>query len=566
MKISGQHHTNFIEQKAYDALPFTDDEIDLLISSGVLYVLKNNRFVFQIVGAAVMGKRVIYVLPKFEEETNQSARSGVFYVQAIKRYLLSGSRRPSTFPNLDNIPLVMRTFEELNSFYNQSGVYKERRHVHIASEVRQTNWIKTITKNRAMFSNIPDQPTPLQSVLYTNPLVATHNSYEGEVSNLFRNVLTLLSTFISPIIRINHPLESKASIDKIVDSVNGIFNKSVYYRRILRAHISAEAGPRKRVLKVLYNFLSSDNEGLAKIFGKRIFVFGTQNFESVWEDACLNAVNAQRGSKDLAQPRVSSGSVDIGLQRTDGIIYPSNESDKVTIVDAKYYIPYQGRPISLPVGDIMKQFGYAVSARATWERQAIQNFMMLPDAPDASERLSFLGTVDLEKNNLSVKDLDPIILIKVKPSEVFDFYNRREVNTWLKDQIVNREGIVKSLGLKRVLSADLNGGVSELEIDNNGAIVIKAGSVFKISQSLASKGPSKGANINSSWPYAKRLVKSMFDKKLLVQEPGSSQQNSSLRKLVSDVPCGSLEIATLVVSSLDVNVSSNIWVERGSRV
>lgn len=557
IESSRQHHVNFVEQKSYENVPFNDEEKDLLISSGVMYQTKDDSFVFQVVGAAVIGRRVIYVVPKFESEADQSAKVGVFYVQVIKQYLLAGSRRSSIVPTLDNVPLIMRTFEELNSYYVEFGVYKERKHIHISSEARQTNWPKTIIKNQALFSNIPDFPTPLQSVLYAEPMITTHNSYEGEVSHLFRSILTLLSTFIAPIMRMRHPLESKASIDRIVDSVNGIFNKSVYYKRILRAHISAEAGPRKRLLKVMYNFLSSDNDELARIFGKRIFVFGTQNFELVWEDACLGAVGAQRGSQDLAQPRVSSNSVRINSQRTDGIIYPNNKINKVTIIDAKYYVSHKGEPISLPVGDIMKQFGYAVSARATWPRYMIQNYIVMPHFADSEEKVSVLGVVNLEKDGALVNDFDPIVLLKVKPSEVLSFYVKRSVNHWLKDIISEKEDLLATSASPKIFKAKLGGFESKIEISSKGVVTLKAGSIFKSGQSSYNRKPTRGKSIDSNWPKAKIFIKSLFANGLVKKESGA------FYLLKSDIDCSSLEVATLVISGMDPSASPDVWKEHG---
>lgn len=552
-----QYHTNFVEQKLYETVPFNEEEKNLLISSGVLSQLRNNQFVFQIVGAAVIGRKVIYIVPKFESDSDQSATTGIFYIQAIKQYLLSGSKRSSVMPMLDNVPLIMRTFEELNSYYIKFGVYKERKNVHISSETCQTNWPKTIIKNQALFSNIPDQNTLLQSVLYAEPIITTYNSYEGEVSRLFRNVLALLATFISPIMRIRHPLELRTSIDKISDSVSKIFDKSVYYRRILRAHISAEAGARKRLLKVLYNFLSSDSDELARIFGRRIFVFGTQNFELIWEDACLSVIGAQRGNKDLAQPRVSSGTVKIGFQRTDGIIYPNNEINKVAIVDAKYYAAYEAEPISLPVGDVMKQFGYSVSARATWPRHMIQNFMIFPHSSDAAERVIIVGTINLEKYGVLVKDFDPIVLLKVKPSEVFSYYIKKSINYWLKNFVISNDDLAVFSGSIKVFKARIGDTSSKIEVDAKGVATLKAGSTFKSGQSIRNKPCPRGFPMVDTWNNARTVITSIFVKQLV------SKEKSNIFRLKSDFDCRSIDVVTLVVSGMDPDVRSDIWIEHG---
>ena len=548
-----RQHINFVEQKPYESVPFDAEEKELLISAGVMYQAMDGKFVFQIVGAAVIGRNVIYVLPKFESDIDQDAKTGVAYVQAIKQYLLSGSRRSSLVPTLDDIPLIMRTFEELNSFYIEFGVYKERRNVHVASETRRINWPKTINRNQALFSNVPDQATPRMSVLYAEPIITTHSSYEGDLSRLFRGVLTLLATFIAPIMRMRHPLESRASIDKVVDAVSATIGRSNYYKRVLRAHIAAEAGHRKRVLKVLYNFLSSDNEGLARIFGRRIFVFGTSDFEFVWEDAYLSAIGARRGSQELAQPRVSSDAVRVNSQRADGIVHPETPSDKVTIVDAKYYFDQQDEPIILKVGDVMKQFGYASSARATWQQNMIQNVMAFPASSRTEERGTVLGQVRVEKDGVVMQGFDPIVLLRIHPAQVFDFYVKKTPNAWLRNFTVGPQR-----QFVRVFKAKYNENVSKIEVSSRGNVTLKAGSIIKTSQTASRKPPPRGASVDSHWHRAKQVTASLFLKDLV------TRLKDKTWILKHDVDCVTMTAATLVISELDTNTPTSIWVEYGA--
>lgn len=487
-----------IEGRSYapSHLPFDRAERDDLIAARVL-VSSGSMYKFIIVGAAVIGGSTIFVLPKYISSDEATPKLGALYIRILKRYLMSGSKRDSVAPTLDNIPLVMRTFEELNRYYLKGGIYKERQNVHISSSDKRINWSKTILRNQAVFSSI-ESPVPLHSVLYTNPIVNSHNSYEGEISRLFRVILSSLATFIAPILQLNHPLEIRVGVDQVVDDLSGIIGRSPYYKRILRAHIAAEAGTRKRVLKILYNFLSSDGEGIARIFGERVFVFGTRDFENVWEDACISSTGAQRANEVLAQPVVSPASgLTVSNQRADGILLPNTDSDPAVIVDAKYYVSDEGEQISLPVGDVMKQYGYAISARASWPRKKIRNAFLLPDKAKEPQQAGRIATISMALDGVNLPDVDPIMVIKVAPQAIFEAYLSRVVDQRIKAALIapeiqdSRKTQPAAMGQsERVVSATLDAceitvsGLPRSPVIDVGSSVprINSGILFKIAK------------------------------------------------------------------------------------
>jgi hypothetical protein len=334
----------------------------------------------------------------------------------------------------------MQTFEELNSFYLKHGLFKERKNVHVHSQTRKINWSKTVTKNEALFSSGDGSEFPSYNVLYANPVSSLVANYEGEISRLFHLVLSLLATFISPIMRIAHPLTRRGPSSGFLEELAGLQRRSAYYRRILAAHIVTESGVRKRVLKVLYEFLKADADAVAKIFGDKVFVFGTRDFEYVWEDACIQVLGARRDSTLLAQPKAFNFGdirVNTSSQRVDGIIVPdSGEPEKHVIIDAKYYTQdLDDNTLTFPISDIIKQFAYAVSAEATLDPHSILNVLILPSVSDDPGRK--ISSIQLEHEGTRLARTGLVSVYTIAPKRLFDHYLDREIDQHLRKAILS---------------------------------------------------------------------------------------------------------------------------------
>ncbi len=425
---------HYIEGKPYKSLPFEPHEIDALLKAGLVDIIAG-EFCFRMVGVAAINKKLLYIVPKFETLTSSGERPGPKYVRILKRYLTSGTKRTSEEATVDDVPFIIKTFEELNAYYLKNGIYQERKRVTVKSNVKKINWPKTIHRNVAVFSNSSETRIPQYSVIYPTPTSIASTNFDGEATRLFKTVLSLLATFLAPILRFNHPLEQPRNISHIIDEISNTLKRSSYYKRVLHRHIVSETGARRRIMKVLYRFTSADSDGIARIFGNKVFVFGTKNFEYVWEDAINQCLGAERESKVLAQPQPTTSNprqFSISNQRADGVIMPSERRPDLVIIDAKYYLPKEGKQsFSLPVGDAMKQFGYGVSARDFIGRERVKNFLIFPLKCDSSNLAEDYGDIALIRNGCTLADVDPIRTRAFHPHAVFETYLNRTVNTAL---------------------------------------------------------------------------------------------------------------------------------------
>ncbi len=414
----------FIEAKRYESIPFSDDEINQLARARILDCSADD-FVFRIVGAITISRRVIYVLPKFESSENCNVEAGQRYVKVLDRYFRSSSAR-SNFSSPNNLrSSLFSTFQELNSYYTQYGIYKELFDVDATASRQKVNWAKTIKKNKSIVSDLSAYGHGFTSVIYSTPVSVISSEVDGDIAHMFEVVLSLLATHLAPVLSINHPMASTGgALVKVHAEIERVVSRANYYSRLLTQRGEAASGPRKRVLTALFDILRNDGSMLKGLLGSRPLIFGTADFEYVWEEACLTALGAERNSKLLAQPRMQTTTnidVFVSSQRVDGIIVSDNPDYASIIVDAKYYVS-RADQIRFSSVDIMKQFGYALSARSSFERDEIGNALLLPGEVNQVEICRSLGEVRLEMDGAALQDVDDVHVLLLNPTNVVDAY------------------------------------------------------------------------------------------------------------------------------------------------
>jgi hypothetical protein len=401
---------------------FNDAQLSELTGTGVLRRIANREFRFEFIGAIAIERMVIYVVPAFEVAA--SIDVGLSYVRIIQRYL-SETTRTATDKRLDSIPLVMTTFTELNSFFSRFGFFHERKTLEVRNSKSPISWGKTVNRGDVILAKIPTDgmDEEIASAFYPTPVRQRVSSVQGELSDLFKKILTILASFIAPIMRLRHPLEVHANYDRLSDWLSSIVARAEYYRRLLRRLIPLESGSRRRVLKVLFDFLSDEHRETLRSLSGTTFTFGVDRFDRIWEDACIRTLGAERGSKLLAQPALvsSQSAIKIGKQQLDGLVKYHDEG-RAVIIDAKNYSVHNG----VPTKDIMKQFGYFVSAAALQQQMHLANALIFPgDAVDGKFR--YAGKVVLELDGQHVESSGDIFLLEADPSAILRPYAERRV-------------------------------------------------------------------------------------------------------------------------------------------
>jgi len=458
-------------------LEFFGDDVTILsfIEKKVISPFDANSFKFCFVGGIVSNRKVAYILPKYLSPSSLTQSNADYYIKIIKKYIDLSSKEKGgkdTRRYLDDISILMQTFDILSAYENRHGIFKERNPASSLHKGTRIDWSRTISSTLAVYSRQistsskrdngggPRKTISSASVFYPTPFHHSTTSEEGIVSTIFENVLFLLHSILSPLMRSGPQLNPKSPevLARIFDDVH---QKRSYYTRILIQHLPKEFGERRLVISSLISFLRSDPSFLYKTFHSRSFAFGLPNFSSLWESACIRVFNGKRDPACLAKISWTppDGESYFYNQRIDAKV--ADESDEnVIILDAKYYnIPRVAKtdPEKIyPLTDVVKQFGYAISYHfgTNSPMRNIHSIFVSPKAECPTTGISYLGKLSIvaENSNSQWADINPIKAFGVNPKHLFDFYlSGRKNYDWL--------GFVKADHEQKLMVAHIKGNV-----------------------------------------------------------------------------------------------------------
>ena len=418
--------------------------IDYFIEKGILQFTSRNLVKFTFVGAIVANKKVVYVSPKFasfnpeNKDIDQS-----YYIKVIKKYVEYSARKSARKPvqeYLENVSLLMRTFDSLDYYFQKYGIFKEKLAVFAKEDRGRINWARTIQDMMPVHvtsqtdGGISRLASASESVFYPFPIQHSMSQQDGIISLIFRSVLTLLATIITPLLERPHPLCLRMGQDSITALLLQIQERRPYYTRIVAQQISREFGHRRTVLSSLLAFLRAEASVLDGAIRNKAFAFGVKRFSSIWEDACVRAVGGERGSHQLAKitwrPRHGKGGD--YQSRIDAKI-SSGDGSHVTLVDAKYYLVndleidgLENVEKFIPSYDIVKQFGYVLAYHmGTSSSLDIIDSAFICPQPSKSN-YTYIGKISYEHfSDAKLVDkvyLCPINVYGIDPKYLFDAY------------------------------------------------------------------------------------------------------------------------------------------------
>jgi hypothetical protein len=409
------------EQKRYSKsdlkqiFHFSSDEVNGFIKNlkafGVLKTVKNNSeqrelsdlidkdievvdvesgnddyfYVFTYVGIITIGSRIIKCYPKYLFSENTPVDEMKQILKVISRYgskkqiinLYNGDEENSSF----NILAVILFL--LNDFY-EYGIYKNSEDIVEVNGEGEILWDKTISDSFSLVSN----NRPYYMELYTSKTV-------DDEFDFFKRIHECVLTECSK------QLETSDLLDlfdiepvKLSEEVLDDFGDSEYILYRLQSELNIQFNTRKQVLlKTLYAYIahSRTSEG---DYG--ISMYGTNNFNLVWEDVCSevfnNKLQTNLGKLELPVPLAG------GYNSTDKLIdiiekpiwvgnkmggetfdkpaketlipdlitiWRQDDSYRFIIFDAKYYniqLEEGKQLLGQPgVGDVTKQYLYQLA-------------------------------------------------------------------------------------------------------------------------------------------------------------------------------------------------------------
>ncbi|MTW87421.1 LlaJI family restriction endonuclease [Virgibacillus dakarensis] len=412
----------------------------------------NGLYSFNFVGIGVYKNIVIKCYPKYLNQEYTTFKLDEILKNIILVLKKSGQsentiigmdidNQKEQFNYLSVIDFIITDFIEHGLYTNQKDFYQ----INGEGEV---DWDKTVNETTAFLVN--DRPIYFDMI--------TRNNTNNEI-DFFRQMHKYVITKCSNILKdtgLSHIL-SLPIVEFETDEF--LFNDREYVLNQIEKELNVQFVSRKQlVLKSLYAYFSKshDYEG----FGN-ISLFGTSNFNLVWEKTCAFVLNNKLNIKMDHIPEINKQALDVGLEKktlNQLIPYPYwisksankpeeykkarktiqldivsifNRDDKryFVIWDAKYYnlvLTKERLEHNPGVEDVIKQYVYYLAFADFIKSQGFDYTYNVLLFPSEFSEIELIGKVDLEfvRKALNVKD---ILLIKMPANLIFDMYLKNKM-------------------------------------------------------------------------------------------------------------------------------------------
>lgn len=429
------------------------------------------EYVFDYVGVVLLEGHVFKCYPKYILSTNAPIQELKKVLRVIKKYnsneqlvyLYNGEDDNKIF---NRLAVSLHLLEE----YFMYGIYTNQHEIIETNGEGEILWNRTIDETFAMIQDNRPYYVELQ----------TQNVVDNDMDffkQLHECVLTQCSTELKDtgLLQLFEITGVELTDCPLVD-----FGDIDYILYRLQQEIQVQYVTRKQnLLKTLYTFIANDKTDREDI---SFSLYGTNNFNLVWEKVCANNFGSVLDEKirklplgvspeyrtkkndtlrsiidrpvwHRKNPLVSDSNVD--TLRPDIIcIYPCNEQMDYCfgIYDAKYYtIDFVQQTASWKVtgqpgvGDVSKQYLYQLAYDDFITKQGykyVQNMFLCPQ----EEAEPDYGYVEMKMlHTVGDKNLENIAVVKLSASVMYDIYLANRKNQ-------NISKYIPQVGKKRVLS------------------------------------------------------------------------------------------------------------------
>lgn len=445
-----------VEQKKLSDLVDTDIEIADVESNNSQYY-----YVPIFVGIIIINDFVLKIYPKYflndvkDDNKDKTEIDSKFktIVKVLEKYNKSKEQivkiindtEEKSFFNL----LALELF--LIKDYLENGTYRNSRKVTEINGPGEILWEKTVNETYAIISKNKPYYTELKNI-------KTINDNSDFIKRLYECVLTTISKNIE-----ENDLSELFDIPKLelFDEKLTNFGDEEYVLYKIEQELRVEFNTRKQmILKLLYAYIAK--QSYSNTVGYNISMFGTNNFNLVWEDVCKKVLNNMLYTKlkDLPivlEPKYHleqyvdktlkliiakplwSEAMDTNNIETFEPDLITIQDNKFIILDAKYYCPkIENNQISRQPGieSITKQYMYQLAFKEFIEvhNLNVKNCFLYPadDVVDFEENKYCYnkGTVKLEILDILNVGLLPI---ENKFLQASTLYNHYLSNTIIQD-------------------------------------------------------------------------------------------------------------------------------------
>lgn len=406
-------------------------------------------YVFTYVGVITIGSRIIKCYPKYLLSEDKPLTEMKQVLKVINKYgskeqiinLFNGDYDLSSFNILAVILFLLND-------YHEYGIYNNTEDIIEVNGEGEILWDKTISDGFTIISN----NRPYYIELYTKKTV-------DDEQNFFKRLHECILTECSEHLKYSGLLELFDMTEVVLtDDIFDSLGDSDYILYRLQSELNVQFNTRKQILlKTIYAYIAHKRT-LQDSYG--ISMYGTNNFNLVWEDVCSevfdNKLHSVIGQLNLPVPiceRYKSNDmlIDIidkpkwiGID-TDGDIFNKTSRETLTpdlisishqdekiqflIFDAKYYninLEKDEELKGIPgVGDITKQYLYQLAYKkfiSDHQIEIVKNCFLMPTMDN---KIVKKGRVKMDMlSNLGLQDIQ----IRLLPAEMmYNYYLSNEI-------------------------------------------------------------------------------------------------------------------------------------------
>lgn len=381
---------------------------------------RKGRYSFKYVGILTFKERVIFVLPKYIDDSNLKYNQKIKSIKLIIDVLRIYSGESIEEDDLQMLGNIHENNEfsylsAINYFiedYLEYGLYHSENKEYILNGNGEINWQKTIDEQTAFIFN----KKPVYLDFYTIDTLIDDENYIRAVHkfimnkcNSFLEKTGLIDLLEMPTIKFHIEEDSLGDINFII--------------RKIENELNFEYGDRKqRLLKVMRNFLLKDSSPLSQ---DSVRFFGTKYFNNVWEKACAYVFyHDKRLLEHITRPKWSNfKKIDDNKEtlRPDILVQIEHIGiNRFLILDAKYYdIEFRnGKVYGNPgIDDVIKQYMYQQALNYYIEEQGciVSNVLLFPTMEDEFE---LFGNVTLD----FINNLEDVLLMYLPAARILTLY------------------------------------------------------------------------------------------------------------------------------------------------
>ncbi|ARJ38654.1 hypothetical protein SporoP8_07085 [Sporosarcina ureae] len=416
----------FIEEKQYSLVELRDvleeDYINQLLKGKICEEISVNSMIkFSFVGLLNYHEKLVFILPKYIDTSNRYdfPKKMKIIIEVIRKYnrkFISGTDFLSfTGRENDKYSISFATAGYILDDYSRNGYYEKKEERMLLNGTGEINWDYTVNEVMPIIINSRpyylDVITNNESSDRNNIITRIHKWVIANYSSLFGEWIGFADSLVK---RENYSLKSLGSKEFLIAKLKAELNETYIDREI-------------NLMKVLIQIV----EEVFQLASEQLNVYGTKNFEFIWEDVCRTVFNdeLEKYKEFIPAPLWSEVGKDLIIEKRTFIpdlikTYDIKEESYFAVLDAKYYnLRFTSNNVlgNPSINDVSKQLLYQKAFEGITDKK-MRNYFLFPHDHDSGNILKVIGKVSLDFINPN-----PVVLVYLSTSKVYDMYLNNDI-------------------------------------------------------------------------------------------------------------------------------------------